>query len=288
MDNLIYYADRMVSVADPYVDDKFVQSHHRRLAPDEVEGLLLKFRKTSVDNKLLASLLLRLQEQSATEVVSVVDIGVFMGSFSNAVSLASKELAVPVSIDAWEANPQLISALIKNFRLYGSDVHLHWSGIGRERGVMELVVRPGVAIGASLAHTAERKLGDYFACSVDVTPLSDVLKDEAALGLVKIDIEGFEVPAFSSIVGDFNRLHNVFITEFEPKQAAQEVAPGKTFGDFLLEHFRLYNIGNWGWFSGAAAISSLQELVGVDLGNGGTNTDLLLVPRSFGYEPPGL
>lgn len=52
-------------------------------------------------------------------------MGVFMRSFSSAVSLASRRIGVHVTIDAYGANPQLISALVKNFRIYGFRVHLH-------------------------------------------------------------------------------------------------------------------------------------------------------------------
>lgn len=281
MDKYIYYADRIVSVEEPYINDKFVHSHHRPALPSEVNELLSVYRDLSIKNRLLSNVLIHLHELGKGDSVRVVDIGVFMGSFSNAVSLASRFLKVPVLIDSWEANPQLISALIKNFQLYQSKVHLHLSGIGRERGVMELVVSPGGAIGASLANTASRKYGEYFACDVDVRPLCDVLDDDFTPGLVKIDIEGYEVPSFSSIVGDANRLNNIFIVEFAPRQADERVAPDQRFGDFLLDNFQIYNVGNWGWFTKATIIRSYDELIGANLGNGGANTDLVLVPKQF-------
>ncbi len=121
----------------------------------------------------------------------VIDVGVFIGSFSNAVHLVSDALSLPVKINAFEANPMLISPLIHNFGLYKSKVHLHLNGIGKSRCVMELCVSPGGAIGASFVNTSSRKYGDYYSCDVDVLPLREILRDESELELVKLDIEGF-------------------------------------------------------------------------------------------------
>lgn len=101
-----------------------------------------------------------------------------------------------MKIDAYEANPLLISSIIKNLRTYDVDANLHWSAIGKHRGSQELVVNDGGAIGGSLANTDSRKHGIYFSCNVDVLPLSDILGDTLEIELVKIDIEGCEVPAF--------------------------------------------------------------------------------------------
>ena len=46
-----------------------------------------------------------------------------------------------------------------------------------------------------------------------------------------------------------------------------------------LRYFNIWNIGNWGWFSKAEPIVDRGSLVSLDLGNGGYNTDLLLIPK---------
>lgn len=99
--------------------------------------------------------------------------------------------------------------------------------------------------------------------------------------LVKIDIEGFEVPAFQSIANNDNMRRNIFIVEYSPKQVEEIVTHDIDYGDFLLNYFNVWNIGNWGWFNKAECVANRDALVNLDLGNGGYNTDLLLTPKDI-------
>jgi FkbM family methyltransferase len=276
----IFYAERFVSVADPYVLDNFVSTHHRPIKDAaEAATLVNVYREVSASNKLLSGLLKEILRINESTITSVIDIGVFMGSFTIGIALLSSQAGIQVKIDAYEANPLLISSIVKNLQIYNVEANLHWSAIGRQRGSQELVVNDGGAIGGSLSNILGRKHGDYFSCNVDVLPLSDVLKDSAELELVKIDIEGYEVQAFSSIYGSDNKLNNIFIVEYAPPQGRQQVAEGVSYDEFILAHFDVFNLGNWGWFRGAQPIHNQEELSNCDLGNGGKNTDLLFLPK---------
>ncbi len=90
--------------------------------------------------------------------------------------------------------------------------------------------------------------------------------------------------ALSSLYGSNNRLKNVFIVEFAPRQASEEVSEGVSFGEFILDLFNVYNVGSWGWFTRAQQIFSVDDLNSVELGNGGSNTDLILLPKGIRIE----
>jgi hypothetical protein len=54
-----------------------------------------------------------------------------------------------------------------------------------------------------------------------------------------------------------------------------------TYSDFLLANYRIYNIGNWSWYSSLTPLETENDLIKADLGNGGFNTDLLLIPKAI-------
>lgn len=143
MDEYIFYTDRFVSVAVPYVDDSFVSSHHRKIGAGEVGDLINTYKTVSSRNRLLSGLLNELAKVNRTKSIDVLDIGVYMGVFSIGIDLVGRSLGISTNIDAYEANPLLIAAIIKNFRLYETKGNLHWSAIGRAHGSQELIAREG-------------------------------------------------------------------------------------------------------------------------------------------------
>lgn len=279
MNDFIFYADRLLSVANPYVSDDFVASHHKKVTPEEMPALLNRYHDVSKNNVLLKEILNAIGNVNKGP-VDVCDVGVFMGSFSTAVYLCAKYCGVQTSINAYEVNPLVIASILKNWSLYDVTAALHWVGIGERPSSMKLVVNERSAIGASLKNSVARPYGDCFSCMVDVKPLSEILQDSEKVGFVKLDIEGYEVVAFSSIADDVNRLNNVFIVEYAPWQG--EVLCGEIlYSRFLLSNFNVFNIGNWGWFAEATPLQNEDSLKDCFLGNGGKNTDLLLIPKSF-------
>jgi FkbM family methyltransferase len=277
----IFYADRIVSVEHPYIDDAFVLRHHKSIGEEESKKLVSIYKDLMIRNRLLAGILSYAAKHNTISHVHCVDIGVFMGSFSNAISLLSRHMDIPIQINAYEANPSLIYPLIKNFTIYDSEVLLHWNAVGAERRSMELVVAEAGAIGGSLANPNERKKGSHYSYIVDTLPLSECLPDTQDICFIKIDIEGHEVAAFSSIYNNSAMLNNIFVIEFSPCQASQEIVPGVLYSDFLFYSFQVYNIGNWGWFQQAVSVNTADELLNIDLLNSGSNTDLLLIPKDI-------
>jgi hypothetical protein len=170
---------------------------------------------------------------------------------------------------------------LQNFRLYDSNVSLHWSGISDLSGRADLVVSSRSTIGASLKteHHHINGISDIF--NIPILSLANALGSPQAPSLVKIDIEGLEVPAFRSIHNNPSQIQNVFIIEFAPSQCNQMISGSLTYSDFLLANYRIYNIGNWSWYSSLTPLETENDLIKADLGNGGFNTDLLLIPKAI-------
>lgn len=57
MRDYIFYADRIVSISDPYLDDDFVLAHHRPISLDQVDDLLVAYKNVALSNRLLTGLL---------------------------------------------------------------------------------------------------------------------------------------------------------------------------------------------------------------------------------------
>jgi FkbM family methyltransferase len=282
--DFIFFADRIVSVAKPYIEDNFVKSHCIFLEEGEVGNLVRRYQEISINNPVFKKILNYLYEVSSSETLSIVDIGVFMGEFTNGISLAARQLGYPLSIDSYEANPNLLSSIISNFKIYDTKARLHWAAVSNQSGTIELVVPEGGAVGGSVSPSASRKYGNYFSVEVDALSLSDILKDESTPCIVKIDIEGHEVPAFSSISESVNKLNNIFIVEYSPSQASELVGGMMKYSEFLLKYFDIYNLGNWGWVNKFIRISEESSLLDIDLGNGSFNTDILLVPKNLNLK----
>lgn len=269
------------SVREPFIQDDFVQSIFKQVIPaEEARQRYAAFLK---DRPFLPMLLSALKADGAGP-VEVVDCGVFMGNFAIAAHIQAERAEVPVTISAYEANPALIDPIKANFDMYGVPGSVHGNGVGGDYGVLEFVHSPEGMIGGTVfaAKTKRRERDTFQSTSCEIVPLSATLPDAAAPGLVKIDIEGNEVAAFSSIAEDANRLNNVFITEYAPYQGGQAIA-GTTYDDFLLRHFAVYDINNWLWFPYVRPLTSAEAMARVMEAHPSRpdNTDLLFIPRAM-------
>jgi len=243
----ILYAERFVCVAEPYIQDDFVKAHHRSIRPEEVHLFIPLYAREVLKNKLLDGLVTDLKASNSSNKLQIVDIGVYMGVFSIAMAAVSKQAELAANIHAYEANPVMIPAIEKNLQLHGVRANLRFNAIGRSRGKQDFVVGHGVAIGGSLANSGARNREDFSSYTVDVLPLFDVISDDADLALVKIDIEGYEVPAFSSVCRDKQKLNNVFIVEYAHWQGSEEVEPGVTYNQFLVDNFSILALSEIPW-----------------------------------------
>ena len=282
MTDLIYSSNgKFTSVREPNSNDNFVASTYR--AVGDASKAIPRFKEFLDPRPLLDNVLQELKRQDG-QPIRIVDCGVFMGIFTVAASLKATSVGTDVKISAYEANSMLFEPIRANLNLFGVDAEVFANGIGGEYGTLQFVHASHGLIGGSVSNPkGKMESPDGFVTSeCQIVPLSAILPDEIAPGLVKIDIEGHEVAAFRSIVGDAARLNNVFIVEFAPFQARQAIA-GKDYGSFLLDNFDIFDVNNWLWVPYVRRLATREQLdTCLQIkSNQAFNTDLLFVPKSM-------
>jgi len=308
MTDLIYSAvGQFTSVRDPYLEDHFVARLFR--PGGDAATARARFAAFLKDRPLLPLLLAGLARARAAigdgaGAIPVVDCGVFMGNFSVATALQAARAGLPVEITAYEANPALADPIRANMALYDLEVAVHANGIGGDYGTLKFAHAEGGLIGGTLFMPNRKEETGPGATTVDcaVIPLRDALPPELAPGLVKIDIEGNEVAAFGSIIGDAGRINNVWFVEFAPFQARLTVGAsgggasgggasaggasaggGMCYGDFLLARYAVFDVGSWLWVPHVRRLRDLAALEDcLKAGDARAhNTDLLLIPQDM-------
>jgi len=293
MTDLIYSAvGQFTSVRDPYLEDLFVARMYR--PGGDAATARTRFAAFLKDRPLLPLLLTgiaraRADARDGAAAIPVIDCGVFMGNFSVAAALQAERAGLPVEITAYEANPALVAPIRANMALYGLEVAVHANGIGGDYGTLKFAHAAGGLIGGTLFMPGRKEEAGPGSTTVDceVIPLRDALPPELAPGLVKIDIEGNEVAAFGSIVGDPGRINNVWFVEFAPFQTrlpvGGEAGGGVLYGDFLLAQYAVFDVGSWLWVPHVRRLRDLAALEGcLKVGDARAhNTDLLLIPQDM-------
>jgi len=288
MTDLIYTAvGCFTSVRDPYIDDRFVARLFR--SDGDAATARSRFDAFLQDRTLIPLLLQGVAAARAAigdgaAAIPVIDCGVFMGNFSVAAALQADRVGLTVEITAFEANPALADPIRANMALYGLDIAVHANGIGGAYGTLKFAHAEGGLIGGTLFMPGRKQESGAGATTVEceVIPLRDALPPELAPGLVKIDIEGNEVAAFSSIQGDAGRLNNVYFVEFAPFQARLMAGP-VSYGDFLLAHYAVFDVGSWLWVPHVRRLAdraALENCLKADDARA-YNTDLLLIPHEM-------
>jgi FkbM family methyltransferase len=131
-----------------------------------------------------------------------VDVGANFGYFTCLVAGAMK--ATPGSrVIAVEPNPDMLRLLDINIRINWSmaPVQVVAAALADERGTRKLTVPRHAAGNASLAIAHDESAGVLpeaaaATVDVDVLRLDDILRDEARVDLIKVDVEGFETAVF--------------------------------------------------------------------------------------------
>lgn len=269
-----------VSVADPYTSDDFVAKNFSALpnAPYKPNDDYLGFIQA---RRLLPTLLTSLRDVDGRP-VPVVDCGVYMGTFSVAAGIAARAADIAVDISSYEANPELIESIKANVALYDVGATVRNQGVGGAEGEFPFVHSEGRMIGGTLFNIRNKKGEEGFREHiVPVVPLTSVVTEFETPGLIKLDIEGNEVPAFQSIQGQPLLLGNVFIVEFAPWQANMWFRKCQNYGEWLIENFDIINLVNWQYVPKFIRIETFEELLAcLDVASKPFNADLLLFPKT--------
>ena len=276
------------STSDVYDQDDFTSSHFRPVYDivESAEIYLEHIRRTRKLHAILSTLNQWLSDPSKP--VHVLDCGVFMGTFTIAAALVARDLGIATNLIACEANPLLEQPIQKNFELYDVNAKLQINGIGSKYGQLEFAYRDGGLIDGTFHHIANKKKGEHGSIICDVIPLNSVIPDTAQVGLVKLDIEGNEPGAFSTISHNENQLRNIFVVEFSPWQQKARLNDHLSYGEFLLTNFAILNAENWASAKPLTRLDTEKALeTCLQNQNRHGNTDLIFVPKTLANSTQG-
>ncbi len=272
------------SKREPYFDDIWVKENFD--AADSPSDAKPKFSAFLDKNRLLLTTIEAIyefnRENCSAQSIHIVDCGVYMGMFTIAAGLACEKAGIDGRIDAYEANPFLIDSIAANISQYGLVAQLHNFGVGRAAGILEFVHPKGRMIGGTLHDINSKKSTEFTSTSCSVVPLSAIIPDEKPISLIKLDIEGSEIDAFSSIAASQEQINNVFIVEFSPWQGLREIVAGLTYSEWLVNNFIIFDIASWAHGNLRCRVATGLDLDRVLEGKKRSfNTDLLLIPRGL-------
>jgi FkbM family methyltransferase len=135
-----------------------------------------------------------------------VDIGCHLGYYSTLVGKSAPEM----QIAAFDANPNMVQRCDDNLRRNGIKAEIQNCGVGREAGKLTFTYsRQHPSLGTF--GKAPDIVDDLQSMEVEVLPLNALLP-QGPIWLIKMDIEGFEYDALSTIDADTAaRIENIVL-----------------------------------------------------------------------------
>ena len=276
------------TVRNPYVSDDHVREHFVDLPFVDFDPGL--YQSSVASFSVLNSVLSELNRLNNGAPSPIIDIGVYAGRFSIAASLIARQNLMPVTLHAVEAVERLIDPIKENFELYNvEEVTLICAALSElDDQTLRLGIRKGGIIASTLVAPEEKAGADGEIALVRSVTLASLMRGMQNHALVKIDIEGNEAAAFRGTLPQKEILeNNLFIIEWAPWQCDQKLTKTQTFGAFLIQHFVVYNLGNWACSHIESLITTLDDLRNCLQTNRSFNTDLLLIPKTMADEFEG-
>ena len=277
------------TVRDPFASDDHVRAHFRELPYSEHDT---GFFKDSVKRySVLRYILSELKRLNNGAPTPIIDVGVYQGRFTIASYLIAKKHQMPLSLRAVEALEKLISPIEQNFDLYGVEgVTLTCAALSELDGQsLKIGSRRGGLIASTLVAPEEKAGADGEVAIVRSITLASLMRELQDHALVKIDIEGNEAAAFRGAFAERRILeNNLFIIEWAPWQCDQKLSGTGTFGEFVLQNFAVYPLGNWACTHAQPLATKLDDLRNCLQDGRSFNTDLLLIPKKLASVFEGL
>jgi FkbM family methyltransferase len=197
-----------------------------KIDPDDERGRELNRRDGNFNPATLQMWQLLLRERAWTH---VLDVGANYGEM-----LVNVDLPATARVVAFEPNPRILPYLKWNLAEAGLPVEVIASAVSDQIGTAALLVNRGYSGTTRLADPDEAANGGWERVSVPTTTLTAMLGGAAAVQsmrvLVKIDVEGHEVPVLRGLMP---ALHDsaAFAALVEIKHLAREHL------EWILEHF---------------------------------------------------
>lgn len=136
---------------------------------------------------------------------TVVDVGANIGA---TVLPAALRVGETGRVHAFEPHPVIAGYLRENLVLNGvANVQIHPLALGAAAGELAFT---------DLADDSLNRLAEAGSLCVPVRRLDDVLGDEGAIALLKVDVEGYEKPVLEGAAGLLDRVECIYFEAWEP------------------------------------------------------------------------
>jgi FkbM family methyltransferase len=209
---------------------------------------------------------------------TVADVGANIGYYS---LLSAHLVGDTGTVVAIEAHPRTAESLRSNVRVNGaSNIRVLEAAASDTDGTLPLFEAPATNIGMT---STRRESGFAFLCDVKSEPFHAMLtaEEKAALSLIKIDIEGAEIPVLRDILAHFAEfarspaiIVEANVTENPEWPSMFEQLAGNGFAAFDLHN-------DYSWESlldyRIAPATPLESLPSMQ-------TDILFVPKALAHE----
>ena len=148
----------------------------------------------------------------------IVHAGMFFGDFLPGLA---QTMAPGRDIYGFEPNPENYACAQWTVLLNGlSNVRMHHSGLGARssKAFMRVASREGLAMGGGsrIVDIASIPVGDAGITAVELIALDDVLPSTADIGIVQLDLEGYERTALTGAMRTIRRCRPMLILETLP------------------------------------------------------------------------
>ncbi len=226
-------------------------------------GYRIRFYPTSIS----AALWLNPQDLTHDETVlsqfirpgdTVVDVGANIGTLT---LHAASRVGPSGSVHSFEANPRTYQFLRGNVRLNRLDntARVHGCALGDAPGLLSFTGGRW----DDMAHISEN--GEI---KVEVRRLDDVLGHLPSVSVLKIDVEGFEIPVLRGAKDLLRKTELLYVESFEPQLRRYGFSTAELISVLTDAGFSLYRRSNGKWHSVSQdhVSSTCENLLGVSLG----------------------
>jgi FkbM family methyltransferase len=208
---------------------RFVGRHCFRLAENNDDGRM----DHNGERWLLREVLKRHIARGRSQPFVVVDAGCNVGDYTRNVLLECHRLGAPAEVHAFEPSPQCLAGLRTVFATE-PEVRIVAAGVADQKKTATLF--SGDSGSGHASFVPREILGEGLSdlVTVPLVRLDDYLKEQgiARVDLLKLDIEGYEIPALKGL-GEQLRPESIDVIQFEYGGAALDA------GSTLRELYRL-------------------------------------------------
>jgi FkbM family methyltransferase len=170
--------------------------------------------------------------QSQHQGKDIIHAGTFFGDFLPALSQSCTETQ---KIWAFEPNPESYSCAEITIKLNRiNNVNITHAGLGAEekKGSFRTHNEEGVALGGGSHFSFEQNLHEE-GLSIPITTIDSRIPTERDIGIIQLDVEGFEVTALQGATKTIARCHPILILEQFP---STDITKNEWFKTYILNN----------------------------------------------------